>query len=100
MMGLTYFDQSPQMSPLIGHWGIMITLLGILLFVSATDKELRKSTIIFAILEKIYIVSAAVYCFVIHAPYAHSYLVTLLVDGVLAVGGIWYLFRSWSLHQA
>ncbi len=99
LMGLTY-DQSPQMTPMVGHWGLMVALLGVLLFVSATAKELRRSTIIYAIIEKVYIVSAAAYCFVIGAPYAHCYLAALVVDGILSLGGIWYLFRSWRLQQA
>jgi hypothetical protein len=40
--GLTYFDQSPQVFPFIGHWGIMVAGLGVLLFLSATSKQISK----------------------------------------------------------
>ena len=38
--GLTYFDQSPQVFPLIGHWGIMMVGIGVLLFLSAANKQI------------------------------------------------------------
>jgi hypothetical protein len=100
LMGLTYYDQSPQLEPIVGHWGLMVALLGVLLFVSATAKHLRRSTILFAIIEKLYFVAAAIYCFSIGAPYAHCYLPALIVDSLLSLGGIWYIFRSWRLHEA
>ena len=37
--GLTYFEQCPQLSPIIGHWGIMLVGIGALLFLSATNKN-------------------------------------------------------------
>jgi hypothetical protein len=99
-MGLTYFNQSPQLAPIIGHWGIMVTGIGVLLFYSATHKEIRKAAVIYATLEKLYIVSAILYCFAIHAPYAHYYMLGLVVDGPLALGGLWYLLKSRALNQA
>lgn len=98
--GLSYFDQSPQLFPLVGHWEIMVTGLGVLLFLSATYKEIRKTTVIYATLEKGYIVGITLYCFLIRAPYAGNYLAAVIIDGALAIGGIWYLLQSWKLKQA
>ena len=98
-VGLTYFDQSPQVFPMIGHWGIMVVGIGVLLFLSATNKQIRKTTIIFSTLEKGYMVSTAVYCFLIDAPYARNYTAALIADSAMAIGGVWYLWRSWNLQQ-
>lgn len=98
-IGLSYFDQSPQMFPIIGHWGIMVTGIGILLFLSATHKQIRRTTIIYSTLEKGYMVFSVLYCFLIDAPYARNYTPALFVDGSLVIGGIWYLQRSWKLKQ-
>jgi hypothetical protein len=98
--GLTYFDQSPQLFPIVGHWGFMVAGIGVLLFLSATKKEIRKSTVIYSTLEKGYIVTVALYCFLIGAPYARHYLVALIADSSMAMGGIWYLLRSRKLKQA
>jgi hypothetical protein len=98
--GLSYFDQSPQVFPIIGHWGIMVAGIGVLLFLSATNKQIRKTTVIYSTLEKGYIVGMALYCFLINAPYAGNYLVAVIADGLMAMGGIWYLLQSWKLKQA
>ena len=63
-MGLSYADKSPQVEPIIGHWGIMVVGIGVLLFASAKYKQLRLSTIIFSTVEKIYLVSFAIYNFI------------------------------------
>jgi hypothetical protein len=97
-LGLDYFAQSPQLFPVIGHWGVMVAGLGVLMFVAATRKELRRTTIIFATVEKAYIVAMILYCFLSAAPYAANYLVPLVADGAMTIGGIWYLLRSRSLQ--
>jgi hypothetical protein len=97
--GLIYFDQSPQVFPLIGHWRIMVVGIGVLLFISAANKQIRKTTIIFSTLDKGYMVSMAVYCFLIDAPYARNYLAALLGDNSMVLGGICYLLRSRQLKQ-
>jgi hypothetical protein len=85
--------------PIIGHWGIMVVGIGVLLFLSAANKQIRKTTIIFSTLERGYMVSTVVYCFLIDAPYARNYLAALIADSAMATGGVWYLWRSWNLQQ-
>ncbi len=97
--GLTYFDQSPQVLPVIGHWGIMVVGIGVLLFLSANNKKIRKTTVIFSTLEKVYLVSFAAYGFMVGAPYAANYISALIGDSLMVIGGIWYLLRSWKLKQ-
>jgi hypothetical protein len=98
--GMTYFDQSPQLFPIVGHWGFMVAGIGVLLFLSATKKEIRKTTVIYSTLEKSHIAAVALYCFLIGAPYAGHYLVALIADSSMAIGGIWYLLRSRKWEQA
>jgi hypothetical protein len=100
LTGLSYYDVSPQLAPIVGHWGMMVAGIGVLMFLAANHKELRKTAALFATAEKVYIVSAALYCFAIHAPYAHNYVVPLVADGTMAIGGLWYLLRSRALNQA
>jgi hypothetical protein len=97
--GLSYFDESPLLFPIIGHWGIMVSGIGVPLFLSATNKQLRKTTMIYSTIEKGYIVVVALYCFRIQAPYAGNYLVAVIADGAMTIGGIWYLLQSWKLKQ-
>jgi hypothetical protein len=97
-LGLDYFDKSPQVFPVIGHWGCMVVALGVLMFLSATRKEIRKSTVVFATFEKSYAVMLALYLLLTDAPYAKNYLLVLFADGSMVFGGIWYLLRSRSLQ--
>jgi len=97
--GLSYFDQSPQVFPLIGHWGIMVVGIGVLLFLAATNKQLRKTTVIYSTLEKGYMVGMALYAYLGDAPYAGNYLVALIADTSMVIGGIWYLLRRRKLKQ-
>lgn len=100
MTGLEYAGQTPQLSPIVGHWGIMVAGMGVLLFLSATNKQIRKTTVIFSTLEKAYMVGGALYCFLIGAPYAGNYVVPLIGDSLMVIGGIWYLLQSRKLGQA
>jgi hypothetical protein len=93
-MGLTYADQSPQMVPIVGHWGIMVVGLGVLLFASARMKHLRISTVIFSTLEKLYMVSIVTYNFITNAPFAGNYTVVLIGDSLMVIGGIWFLLST------
>jgi hypothetical protein len=98
--GLTYFGESPQVFPVIGHWGAMVTGIGVLMFVAATRKELRKATAVYATVEKGYIVGAVLYCYAIGAPFAHAYLLPLVGDAAMVAGGLWYLCRSRQLGRS
>jgi len=83
-VGLTYFDHSSQVLPIIDNWGIMVVGIG-------------KTTIIFSTLEKSYMVSEALYGVLIGTPYARNYLAALITDSRMMLGGIWYLLRSRQL---
>jgi hypothetical protein len=72
----------------------MVVGIGVLLFLPAADKQIRKTTTIFSTLEKGYMVSAVVYCFLMDAPYARNSLAALIADSTMATGGVWYLWRS------
>jgi hypothetical protein len=73
--------------------------MGVLLFISATQKTLRKTTIIFAIAEKTYMVGFALYSFAVHAPYAMNYIIPLTGDSFMVLGGIWYLIKRKKLKR-
>jgi hypothetical protein len=97
--GLTYFEESPQLTPIVGHWGIMVTGMGVLLFLSATRKTIRKTTILFSTAEKAFMVGFALYNFSMGAPYAMNYLIPLVGDSLMVLGGIWYIWQSRKLKR-
>jgi hypothetical protein len=97
--GLTFSEVSPQLTPIVGHWGIMVVGMGILLFLSATKKSIRKTTVIFSTAEKSYMVGFSLYNFAISAPYAMSFIIPLIGDSLMVMGGIWYLIKSNQIKQ-
>jgi hypothetical protein len=96
-LNLSYFESSPHLMPIIGHWGVMVLGIGILLFLSGKNKKLRKSTAVFSTLEKGYLVCFSIYWVITQSPNAGSYILPIFMDGFIALGGIWYLWRSIKL---
>jgi len=97
--GLTYMDESPQVFPVIGHWGMMVVGIGVLLFLSGKNKALRKTTVIFSTVEKAYMVFTILYCIYTNQPFAANYYLPLVADSSMVIGGIWYLLQSNRLKQ-
>lgn len=99
MFGLEFYDQSPQLFPIVGHWGIMVFGLGALMFVAASNKALRRAAATYAVIGKVYIVLMILWSFATGASYSMNYLVPLVADSLMAAGGVWYLVRSRALGQ-
>ena len=93
-LNLTYFEDSPQLMPIIGHWGVMVLGIGMLLFLSGKNKNLRKTAVIFSTLEKGYLVSFSIYWVTYKMPNASSFILPIMMDGLITLGGIWYWWRS------
>jgi hypothetical protein len=99
ILGITYFDQSPQVFPIVGHWGIMVFGIGILLIAAGNDKALRKASVYYAIVEKAYMVAVVAFLLVTGSPFAMNYLPLGLADSLMVAGGVWYLMQSRKLGQ-
>ena len=99
ILGITYFDQSPQVWPLVGHWGIMVFGIGLLLIAAGTNKALRKASVYYAIGEKAYMVLVVAYLLLTGSPFAMNYLPLGLADSLMVAGGVWYLRQSRKLGQ-
>lgn len=97
--GLTYFDKSPQLFPVIGHWGMMVAGIGVLLFLSGNNKAIRKPIVIYSSIEKFYMVLIAAYCIITRQTFAANYFLPMAADSVMLIGGLWYLIRSNQLKQ-
>lgn len=97
--GLTYMDESPQVFPIIGHWGTMVAGMGVLLFLSGKNKAIRKTTVIFSTIEKAYMIFVALYCIFTKQPFAANYYMVMVADSLMVIGGIWYLLQSSRLKQ-
>lgn len=91
VFGFDYYSLSPQLLPIVGHWGIMVVGIGLMLFASATHKELRVATAIFSTLEKSYMVGIILYYVSLGAPFYTSYRFPLIADTLMALGGMLYL---------
>ncbi|MEI6099784.1 MAG: hypothetical protein WCS20_16135 [Alphaproteobacteria bacterium] len=94
ILGLSYYDQSPQIFPIVGHWGIMVFGIGILLIAAGRNKALRKASVIYAIVEKAYMVAVVAYLLAVRAPFAINYLPLGIADALMVAGGVWYLVQS------
>lgn len=96
--GLSYIEQSPQVFPVIGHWGMMVAGIGVLLFLSGKNKAIRKTTVIFSTVEKGYMVLIALYCIYSKQAFAANYYMMLVGDSLMVIGGLYYLIRGNQLR--
>jgi O-antigen/teichoic acid export membrane protein len=89
-------DLSPQLDivPLIAHWGIMVTGIGIFLCAAAMVLELRKAAIIYATLEKLYMISLLIYFMMTNSKISDHYLLIFVVDSLILIGAILYYFLN------
>lgn len=92
--GLTYFDKSPQLFPVIGHWEIMVAGIGILLFLSGNNKAIRKPVVIYSTIEKSYMVLIAAYCVISKQTFAANYYLPMAADSLMVIGGCGILFEA------
>jgi hypothetical protein len=89
-------DLSAQLDiiPLVAHWGIMVTGIGVFLCVAAIVPKLRKAAIIYATLEKLYMVSLLIYFMLTNREISDHYLLIFLVDSSLVIGAVFYCFLN------
>jgi hypothetical protein len=99
LLGLSYYDESPQVFPVVGHWGIMVFGIGILLIAAGNNTALRKTSVYYAIVEKAYAVAVIAYLLVTGSPFALNYLPLGIADSLMVAGGVWYLRQSRKLGQ-
>ena len=90
-------SEIPALVPVIGHWGIMIVGIGVLIYMCAWRKELIKPVLIYAIIEKIYMVSGGVYALKT-LPDSSGFLTVVVSDSVQIVGFIVYFI--WKSQQS
>ena len=81
----------PAVSPLLGHWGIMVVGIGVLLFLSASNKNLRLPIVWYSNLEKSYLVLVGIFTYINNPDIGQYYLLPIVVDSLLVIGGIVYL---------
>ena len=89
-------DLSSQLDilPLVAHWGIMVTGIGIFLCAAAMVKKLRKAAIIYSTLEKLYMVSIVIYSMATNSEISEHYLLIFVVDSSLVIGAVFYYFLN------
>ncbi|NLR90685.1 hypothetical protein [Flammeovirga agarivorans] len=74
------------LAPVIGHWGIMIVGIGVLIFLSASQKEIRKTTLLYAIAEKVYMVSGGVYTLITLPEVGMNFIPVIISDTIQIIG--------------
>ncbi len=89
-------DLSSQLDiiPLVAHWGVMVTGIGIFLCVAAVVPKLRKAAIIYATLEKLYMVGLLIYFMMTNSEISDHYLLIFAVDSSLIIGAVFYYFLN------
>jgi hypothetical protein len=87
-------DLSSQLDiiPLVAHWGIMVTGIGIFLCVAAMVQKLRKSAIIYSTLEKLYMVGMSIYFMMTNSEISEHYMLIFGADSLIVIGAIFYYF--------
>lgn len=83
---------TPTSEPIVRHWGLMIFGVGGLMIVSAFWPWLQFTTILFATIEKIFIVWLTLS--VRDQSWGSAYVTSGLIDGIFALYGILYFLSS------
>ena len=89
-------DLSSQLDiiPLVAHWGIMVTGIGVFLCAAAMVQKLRKAAIIYSTLEKLYMVGLLTYFMMTKSEISDHYLLIFVVDSLIVIGAIFYYFLN------
>jgi hypothetical protein len=83
---------SPSSEPIVRHWGLMIFGVGALMIASAFWPWLQFTTVLFATVEKIFIVWLTLSAR--DQPWGPAYLTSGVIDGIFACYGILYFLSS------
>jgi hypothetical protein len=89
-------DLSSQLDiiPLIAHWGIMVTGIGVFLCVAAMVKKLRNAAVIYSTIEKLYMVGILIYGISTHSEISNHYMLIFVVDSLIVIGAVFYYFLN------
>ncbi|WP_139263227.1 hypothetical protein [Flammeovirga pacifica] len=85
--------------PVIGHWGIMIVGIGVLIYHSASNIAIRKSTLIYATLEKIYMVSGGFWLLMNDPILGESFIPVMIADSLQVIGFAVYFYQSAQITE-
>ncbi|MBB6461796.1 hypothetical protein [Flammeovirga kamogawensis] len=86
----------PALVPVVGHWGIMIVGIGILIYLSASNIALRKTTLIYAILEKIYMVSGGAWLMMTAPEFGVNFIPVMIADTLQVIGFLVYFIQQYK----
>lgn len=88
---LTY---TPASEPALRHWGLMVAGVGALMVAAAFYPWLQFSTILFAVIEKAFIV--LLFLLNRDQPWGSAYLLPAVLDGVIALYCVVYFISSYG----
>ena len=91
MPTLTFPD---EIFPIIGHWGIMVVGIGIMIYVSAKNLAFRKHIIWYSIVEKTYLVGSGLYLYSQDSILGTMYMGAIVLDSLQVLGGVYYLLKN------
>lgn len=89
MLGIDLSSQ-PDIIPLVAHWGIMVSGLGIFLCVAAAAVTLRKAAIRYAIVSKLYMLLVLTYFMFKNPAVSNHYLLIFGVETLIIIGALFY----------
>ncbi|MBB6463352.1 hypothetical protein [Flammeovirga kamogawensis] len=85
----------PFAAPLFGHWAMMVSCIGVYLFVAASKKKYRKSAVLYSNFEK-GIMALTGWGLMLTSPEITitHYLPMTIADTLFTIGGFIYLFTA------
>lgn len=90
-------NELPTLIPVVGHWGVMVVGIGVLIYMCSWRKELIQPILIYALIEKLYMVWGGIYA-LSSLPNSDSFLTVVVSDSVQIVGFIVYFI--WKSQQS
>ena len=91
LLKLEFFE---EYKILIQHWGILIFLVGLFMFLSAFITAWRFPIILFATIEKIFIV--LLYIVNLQYKFSEGFSLAAVIDSIIVIYFLIYLFVSWK----
>ncbi len=98
--GMEFSSYETQYIPFLGHWAVMVTGIGVLIFISATQHNIRKYIIWYSLFEKTYMVSLGLSMYFLSKQFFHFYYVVICLDFLQVIGGVYYLLKYAKNYQS
>jgi len=87
----------PEYTIFVQHWGMMVSLIGVFMVIAAFRESWRTPIILYALIEKAFIVYLAVVN--LGQPYAEGFYAPATMDAILTLWSILYVVNLYRTDQ-